>query len=161
MTDHPMTCQAPMICALLNGTKTQDRRILHDSQITDVREMSEQEKIELVRSGWNLTNDLSAVGSHLFRVPIAIGDRIIPNDHTRPTLNVTGIRVQRLQDISAADAIAEGVDPYNDPPEQMETPAGDAFMDLWNSICGPDAWDANPWVVAYSFDVVKGNIDAN
>ena len=31
--------------------------------------------------------------------------------------------------------------------------------DLWNSLHGPDAWAANPWVAAISFTVSRGNID--
>ncbi len=36
----------------------------------------------------------------------------------------------------------------------------EAFKDLWNSLHGPDAWDANPWVVAVTFTVEQRNIDA-
>jgi len=35
-----------------------------------------------------------------------------------------------------------------------------AFCRLWNSINGPGAWEANPWVAAISFDVIRANIDA-
>lgn len=36
----------------------------------------------------------------------------------------------------------------------------DAFGDLWNDIHGAGAWDANPWVAAFSFSVERANIDA-
>lgn len=34
-----------------------------------------------------------------------------------------------------------------------------AFRSIWESINGPDAWYANPWIYAISFDVLRGNID--
>lgn len=89
----------------------------------------------------------------------------MPRWASRLTLTVTGVRVQRVQDISEADVYAEGA---------MQRPAGPrlgsdvtardnarlAFRSLWNSIHGPGAWDANPWVCALSFTVHQQNIDA-
>jgi hypothetical protein len=34
------------------------------------------------------------------------------------------------------------------------------YRSLWNSLHGPDAWDANPWVYALTFTVQHGNIDS-
>jgi hypothetical protein len=63
-----------------------------------------------------------------------------------------------LQDISEVDAMAEGVQVgtvlFGDQPK-----ASQAYRLLWNSLHGPEAWDANPWVVAVSFSVRQGNID--
>ena len=72
---------------------------------------------------------------------------------------MTEVRVQRLQEISEADAKAEGVDGQFLPRPGYCT-FRPYFADLWNSLHGPDAWDANPWVVAVSFTTRKGNIDA-
>lgn len=95
-----------------------------------------------------------------------------PRWASRITLTVTDVRVQRLQEISTADARAEGVVHNNavDPKAPLPlwsvpgTDAGgrhpqDAFQALWNSLHGPDAWDANPWVVVPTFTVAHGNID--
>lgn len=80
----------------------------------------------------------------------------MPRWASRTTLVVTDVRVQRVQDISAADVSTEGVKPIIGPnPKTMK----EAFRDLWNSIYGPDAWDQNPWVAAITFDVHKCNID--
>jgi hypothetical protein len=72
------------------------------------------------------------------------------------TLTVTDVRVERLQDISGADAVAEGV--------RSRLPdngiAQHEYAALWDSINGGGAWAANPWVVAVTFDVREGNIDA-
>jgi hypothetical protein len=93
--------------------------------------------------------------------------RFMAKKHSRLTLIVTDVRVERLQDISEADAIAEGVEraPKNDGWWKSQTSgqlcptARDAYGDLWNSINGAGAWEANPWVVAYTFTVHRGNID--
>jgi len=85
----------------------------------------------------------------------------MPRWASRLTLLVTDVRVQRLQDISEADAIAEGIIPTANSQTidcATERPS-DGFRALWNSIHGPEAWDANPWVAAISFDVVRANID--
>lgn len=85
----------------------------------------------------------------------------MPRWASRLTLTVTDVRLERLQDISEADAIAEGVGRLTTSVPKMgkSISARDAFHDIWNDINGPDAWDANPWVAAYSFDLRKRNID--
>lgn len=94
----------------------------------------------------------------------------MPRWASRMTLTVTDVRVQLLNDCSEADALAEGVIEYEptmeDPAEfsafegtDVFNNAVSAYRDLWNRINGAGAWEANPWVVAVSFDVRKGNID--
>lgn len=90
----------------------------------------------------------------------------MPRWASRLTLIVTDVRVQRLGDISNEDAIAEGIKPhghaftgYGDQADIWMAPY-DSFKSLWNSINGPEAWDANPWVAAYSFRVIRANIDS-
>lgn len=99
--------------------------------------------------------------------------------HSRLTLYVSDVRVKRLQDISEADAVAEGVEPLHhgwfpyglstfmttivdgrEVPAQCCRCARDSYAMLWNAINGPGAWEANPWVVAYTFTPRLGNIDA-
>lgn len=95
--------------------------------------------------------------------------RFMPRRYSRLTLMVTDVRVERLQDCSEADAIAEGIVPApmasdmrwkttNEGP-CLYPSAVAAYAALWNSINGPGAWEANPWVVAVSFEVRRGNID--
>lgn len=76
------------------------------------------------------------------------------------TLPAVASRVLGVQDISEADAIAEGAEPILVPPDGGSTPRVEGFRDLWNGINGPGAWDANPFVVAVSFRVLKYNINA-
>lgn len=73
----------------------------------------------------------------------------MPRWASRITLEITSVRVERLQDISEADAQAEGwtrrPEVSTDPQVHKEA-ARDWFMDLWESINGPGSWEANPWV---------------
>lgn len=89
----------------------------------------------------------------------------MPRWVSRITLEITGVRVERLQDISEQDAAAEGVPPAGgllpDYPGTYLTPKGDfataevAFQRLWQSIYGDDNWQANPWVWVIEFKRVE------
>jgi hypothetical protein len=109
----------------------------------------------------------------------------MPRWASRLTLVVTDVRVQRLQEISGEDAQAEGIYPFQhddpdigklwghhvvgivNPPDRTAVtskPAGwdnprHAFLALWNSLHGPEAWDADPWVAALTITVHRCNID--
>lgn len=82
----------------------------------------------------------------------------MPRWASRITLTVTDVRVQRLQDISEADAIAEGLGDGDF--DGMDPHCW--YRDLWDTLhTAPDEiWNANPWVVAVTFDVAQRNIDA-
>lgn len=69
----------------------------------------------------------------------------MPRWASRILLEVTDVRVERLQDISAEDCFAEGID------LRVETPAKTQYARLWDEINGDGAWEANPWVWAVSF----------
>lgn len=78
----------------------------------------------------------------------------MPRWASRITLEVTSVRVERLQDISEADAIAEGIGQEAVAAFQrsgVDRPAGFAYRDLWEQINGPGSWDANPWVWVVEF----------
>lgn len=81
--------------------------------------------------------------------------RFMPKWASRITLEITNVRVERLQEISDRDAFAEGIDSYCRQPleDRPDGTARGAFRDLWDSInaasgCG---WDANPWVWVVEF----------
>jgi hypothetical protein len=74
----------------------------------------------------------------------------MPRWASRITLEVTAVRVQRLQEISEGDAEAEGCNFFGD---QTLAYKG-KFAALWGEIHGPGAWDLNPWVVAITFERV-------
>jgi hypothetical protein len=75
----------------------------------------------------------------------------MPRWASRITLEITDVRVERLQDISAADAKAEGVARPDLNGWCDEGKWVSQFAWLWQSINGPDSWDANPWVWVIEF----------
>ena len=92
----------------------------------------------------------------------------MPRWASRLTLRITDVRVQRLQEISEADARAEGVTDGgcvncgNNEPCGCANPlpcARDSFISIWYNIHGPDSWSANPYVWALTFDVIRKNVD--
>lgn len=84
----------------------------------------------------------------------------MPRWASRLTLTVTEVRVQRLQDIGEADAIAEGCY-QQDHANPCQNPGIKGFYYTWQSINAKrgHGWDTNPWVVAVTFTVAKHNID--
>lgn len=77
----------------------------------------------------------------------------MPRWASRLDIEVTGIRVERLQDISEADAIAEGVARESGATGQTVRPGPrDVFRELWDSVnAGRGGWAANPWVWVVDF----------
>ncbi len=76
----------------------------------------------------------------------------MPRWASRITLEVTGVRVERLHDISADDCIAEGIEPAHFGDASEETMfVRSAYFALWDSINGDGSWMANPWCWAVSF----------
>ena len=90
----------------------------------------------------------------------------MPRAASRILLEITDVRVERLNAISEEDATAEGVPPAGsllpDYPGTFLTPKGDfatakvAFQRLWESIYGEESWKANGWVWVISFKRVEG-----
>jgi hypothetical protein len=200
---RPILFSAPMVRAILAGTKTQTRRVVKGERASRGME-----------SGWFLKpygfldNGQFAKAACPYGQP---GDRLwvresgrlyLPaRDGTEPVmryaadgntgllpettghwtskpcpsihmprwacrieLEITGVRVERLQKISEADAQAEGIEwnPNLDPlgpckwrhygqPNTGIYPASSSFETLWKSINGAGSWDANPWVWVVEF----------
>lgn len=96
----------------------------------------------------------------------------MPRWASRILLEITGVRVERLQDISREDAIAEGTAwdkcPTHQTVESIQAQRDahaigmcahyvaeidyiGGFHHLWESINGPGSWDKNPWVWVIEF----------
>ena len=202
MSEKPILFSAPMVRALLAGTKTQTRRVVKPQFAKEAApvEMPATDPI----GGWVVGGhsgiwwcDAAANPDEAMRCPYGQpGDRLwvreafagsiayerhgyplkewgnkiwyiadgeprsgqwtlprpsihMPRALSRITLEVTGVRVERLQAISEADAMAEGdlSAMYLHAPTN---PRG-AYAALWESINGQGSWDANPWVWVVEF----------
>lgn len=206
MPDRSMIFSTPMVRALLDGRKTQTRRMLkpqpelgsyrlsmydpqgfaafgHDAYTRKwnvrlpyapgdrlwVRERFMPAPMEAApdeprTTQWNIAY---AAGGQSERLAPAGYDPMLynyerwsasihmPRWASRLTLIVTDVRVQRVQEITEADAVAEGCLPAR---WEMETPR-DHFRAIWNSLHGPGSWASNPWVAAITFTVHRCNID--
>jgi hypothetical protein len=92
----------------------------------------------------------------------------MPRKYCRTVLEITAVRVERVQEITEEDVIAEGVnriahgrngdyysafrdDPHHD---NWIDPVG-AYKELWESINGKGSWAVNPWVWVVSFIKVQ------
>ena len=180
MKERPILFSAPMVRALLAGTKTQTRRIIKPqhlaffnqdaaAMLSDwnerplpygqtgdrlwVREtFGHFERNQHFKPGCNVY--YRADGNCLELEPWRPSIHM-PRWASRITLEITSVRVERLQDISEADAQAEGVTDDGslvtdlDGKDRGGTIA--AYATLWEVINGVGSWDDNPWVWVVSF----------
>lgn len=155
---------APMTSALLAGTKTQTRCVVEPQptfrQVPSfarghwgVDSAGRHEHVIPVSGG--LYESVADAGCCPYGVP---GGRLLVADVTQDiTLEVTDVRVERLQDISEANAKAEGVEACDikDHDDCFYRPVSHrcAFEALWDSIHTKTdySWDANPWVWVIEF----------
>jgi hypothetical protein len=194
MTDHPILMSAPMVRAILAGTKTQTRRAIKPQPesrpgmgctrlVFKNRKGAPLLEEALEAPGPLLRNALCPYGSPGERLwlretwaPLTKGYAYradpcwnaspdgrwrssihMPRAASRITLEITEVRVQRLQDISEADAVAEGIVPTHDGyglPDGSHFHAADpriCYWSLWDSINGQGSTESNPWVWAVSF----------
>lgn len=212
MTVRPILFSAPMIRALLEGRKTQTRRLAKFVTRAGANLKFSGLEPECLAPGqfaltsrgaggcWNerthvlktyASGDLlwvrerahyapNRVAYSADNPPLANGEKVdgwgpmrpsihMPRWASRLTLEVTGVKVERLQDISAGDAVAEGI--YNQelgwniPPPHRPLDDGycdprECYADLIESINGAGTWDRNPWIVAVTFRVHLQNVDA-
>ncbi|WJN60889.1 hypothetical protein [Pseudomonas sp. SO81] len=81
----------------------------------------------------------------------------MPRSQARILLEITAVRVERLQDISEQQALAEGVrdagEGFFDVEDSRHLAADprESFASLWESINGAESWAANPWVWVVEF----------
>lgn len=176
MADRGIIFSAPMVLALLDGRKMQTRRLA----TSPLRQCKVGDRL-WVREAWRTSlayEDLkpSVMGGEepVFfeadgtterwtRGTAEIG-RLRPGMHmprwaSRLTLIVEAVRVEPLQAIREADALAEGIGRIQFPDRGDWGWPQRRYRDLWTSLHGPDSWTANPQVVALTFRVEKRNID--
>ena len=194
MKERPILFSGPMVRAVLDGSKTQTRRICKPAQFYSLSKVvevpdplergqvyngshfgDEEGDVQFpspyggrgdrlwVREAWARTSVFPGTDLVVYREgdsrtdyggPWKPGIHMFRRD-SRITLELTGVRVERLQDISEADAQAEGC------ALECMTPTGDdsgsaiygpgGYIALWESINGPGSWDLNPWVWVVEF----------
>ncbi len=218
----PILFSAPMVRAILNGAKTQTRRVVNPRHIPNpqpdfdaalerdtslaaafcpygqpgdrlwVKEKhafldvtkSALSQFPLVGGGvgpdvWNLCVEYSDGTQN--PTPSVEGDRPkqtrergeigwrpsihMPRWASRITLEITGVRVERLHDISEDDAKAEGAtfhdgrgighSGWRHDYKDVHADARSSFARLWTDINGAGSWAANPWVWAIEFRRVE------
>lgn len=216
MKEYPILFSAPMVRAVLDGRKTQTRRIMKkqpniDAQTGDwlftfsdgsqqvspiehwvdlqiklhcpygqpgdhlwVREtfapmrdgeVNTNAKPYRYKADWKEGGNVDGVtysSKAIWKPSI-----FMPRAAARILLEVVDVRVERLQDISEADAVAEGVEisktgkyylNYVDQKNNFTQfifncdTAKESYQTLWKTINGPDSWEANPWVWVVEFN---------
>jgi hypothetical protein len=198
MKERPILFSAPMVRALLDGSKTQTRRVAKNvnhvssggapmcidpnSDDWSVKCPYGQPGDQLwVREAWHDNSGAYKAGKSqpiYYRADFQQGAyntvlRWKPSIHmprwaSRIELEITSVRVERLQDISEADAKKEGIEPFTDFKKSghwlrydKDTLNGyvgnpvESYASLWESINGPGSWDLNPWVWVVEFKVAK------
>lgn len=213
MKERPILFSGPMVRAILEGRKTQTRRLIKLPKPLEPDDMEfirmqdgYPEGVRAVFESWDdccsfklpygQTGDRLWVKETFFEISRADRSRPIfaavdrdfiyranydyrkdsnsviggenwkpsifmPRRASRINLQITGIRVERLQDISEEDAKAEGVQiPFVNFPQPADSkfkvgdPLGsykDHYKCLWGIINGPDSWAQNPWVWVIEF----------
>ena len=190
--DRPILFSAPMVRALLDGSKTQTRRVVKRS---DEWPASAVKAVMLESRGTALAvaADRCTYGPEISCFYGQPGDRLwvretywiddednaiiyradkdadivdtnrhetgskkynwkpsifMPRAASRITLEITGVRVERLQDITRGDSMSEGC-PFPNM-AQGDNPC-QWYEQLWGQINGADSWAANPWVWVIEF----------
>jgi hypothetical protein len=211
MKERPILFSAPMVRAILEGRKSQTRRVVKDTGLYAIEdhhgaETAMRERRNLAtRCPYGQPGDrlwvretfqpLFADGvenhsetdwktgkGYAISYPATDGiqefldldDNIssackpsihMPRWGSRIMLEITGVRVERLQDISDDDCLAEGIAQVvrERLPSIQQCGEYDAidvdpvaeYRALWETINGSGAWDVNPWVFAVGFKVVQ------
>lgn len=170
MADRPILFNAAMVNALLDGRKTQTRRLATNKNVQRIQvgdRLYVREAFCYVGTcdpGW-IIYGASDYDAQCKRYGFDDGypprsslrfksSRFMPRVASRLTLTVTEKRLQSLQEIDDLDAMAEGW-----PKSNYGEPVG-WFADLWNEINPKNQWHTHPDVIALTFTVHRGNIDS-
>lgn len=179
MKERPILFSGPMVRALLDGSKTQTRRIVKppytgclDAGLganTDLCPYGQPGDRLWVREAWAETRPFGIPWPATMTVyregdnRTDYGGPWKPSIHmkrsaSRITLEITEVHVERLQDISEADALAEGIVRQRDGGYGLAdtthyhfTDPRQSYFSLWEAINGAGSVEANPWVWAVTF----------
>ena len=195
MKERPILFSGPMVRAILDGRKTQTRRIvkprtmalfdvaIHLGECSDFLSEGSASSGDAkylaglcpfgqpgdklwVKETYSITDlSISDLPGYVYRATdpdwsTLQGFRWKPSIFctraaSRMTLEITGVRVERLNDISEEDAIAEGVTITDSIVRDDSVHASRAWVEsyrqLWEQINGAGSWEVNPWVWVIEF----------
>lgn len=201
MKERPILFNGDMVRAILDGSKTQTRRVVKtmNNNRLEVKVGGKWRQIHAadpnlpcpygqpgdrlwVRETWSkegLHPDECYYRATPYGLTSGEVDQIkwkpsihMPRWASRITLEIVSVRVERLNDISEQDAVAEGIEPIidNSPfcgarcwkdymnqqslPFDSDKPVA-SFMSLWKSVYGEESWQQNPWCWVVEFKMVQ------
>lgn len=172
MKERPILFSASMVRAVLEGRKTQTRRVIKLNSDGRAQlygknwHLSDSDAIEAcpygivgdrlwVREAWAQDLDCEVFYSADHQIKPSTIEKwrpsiFMPKSISRITLELTDVRVEHLQSITYIDAMNEGVNyekGYQDPRE--------SYQHLWDSINGKKyPWSSNPWIWVIEFHTV-------
>lgn len=184
MKEKPIIFSPPMVRAILEGRKTQTRRVVKPNHM--VMDHGEDVAGQCINAGyipclplcpygkpgdrlWVRETHLPKASGTIYRADFSeveaagLGGMYggwkpsihMPRWASRILLEIVRVRVERLKACNEVDAISEGAKwAACGSPQEGSHRAG--FAELWESINGPGSWDANPWVWVVEFKVAKG-----
>jgi len=193
MKERPILFSTEMVQAVLDGRKTQTRRVVKNQDMFMVKdigsvklrpcEIKDHTQIDLkcpygqvgdklwVRETWWGKPAIPEKNPKIIykaddpQAPLCWRPSIfMPKKYSRITLEITDIRVERVQDITYGDIFREGVNVKNykefDGADNQFAQcqfANEKFIELWDSINEKRgySWNVNPWVWVVCFKVIK------
>jgi len=174
MKEHPIIFNTEMVKAILDGRKSQTRRVVvpqpkrvyRDAGEIYLYKNKEDDDVEIkwkyhvgdrlwVRETWMLGWNIG--GEVTYKADEKDGDYMgkwkpsvhMPRWASRITLEITGVKAERVQEIRLQGKVAEGINMNH--PMQI-------FKELWNSINAKRgySWESNPWVWVIEFKRIGG-----
>jgi hypothetical protein len=188
MKERPILFSTPMVRAILDGRKTQTRRLVSETHLPFIEDIIKNlyrwdkrpfpygkkgDKLWVRETFVNLTENNDGKLFAAYKADfdsqafVGVGGKkckwnpsiFMPRWASRITLEIISVRVERLQEISEQDAIAEGIYLLSGDGggykfaagEQEYDTAKEAYIELWKSINGADSWSKNPhvWVIEF------------
>lgn len=181
----PIIFSTPMVQAILDGRKTQTRRVIKpqpnskaeykgteigkhvfetDIDMWHIKSPYQPGQVLWVRETWSMIDDMP-YDNYVYRTDYGTTEDDsfppsmfkwkpsihMPREAARIFLRVKNVRVERLQDITAHDAIREGME------SEIPFDTVDEFKELWNNLNAKRGygWDTNPWVWVVKFERIS------
>lgn len=177
----PILFRNYLVSAIADGSKSDTRRLVlpNNSRVIGVPADTGLDGVDLETGRGSATGDIRArrqfENGQVRVVPVT--SLVRPHDlfwirpgrtgarkHSEWTLEVVSVEGRRLQDMTNADALREGITSV---PDKIVRKANDlsarsVFIALWNDICKQPGttWADNPWVWIYRFHAYPHNIDS-